>query len=37
MATGKQRAAAGNNLKKGQAAAKEKRTVANLPPKTRTE
>jgi hypothetical protein len=36
MATEKQRAAAKRNVKKAQKAAKEKRTVANLPKSTRT-
>lgn len=36
MATDKQRAAARQNIKKAQAAAKEKRTIAHLPKSTRT-
>ena len=36
MATEKQRAAARENIKKAQAAAREKRTIAHLPKKTRT-
>lgn len=36
MATEKQRAAARRNIKKAQAAAAEKRTIAHLPKKTRT-
>ena len=36
MATEKQREAARRNIKKAQAAAKEKRTVAKLPKETRT-
>jgi hypothetical protein len=36
LATEKQRAAARQNIKKAQAAAKKKRTIANLPKKTRT-
>jgi hypothetical protein len=36
MATEKQRAAARRNIKKAQAAAKKKRTIAHLPKKTRT-
>jgi hypothetical protein len=36
MATEKQREAARQNIKKAQAAAREKRTIANLPKKTRT-
>ena len=36
MATEKQRAAARKNIKKAQAAAAKKRTIANLPKKTRT-
>jgi len=36
MATEKQRAAARQNIKKAQAAAREKRTIANLPKSTRT-
>jgi hypothetical protein len=36
MATEKQRAAARQNIKKAQAAAKEKRTIAKLPSSTRT-
>lgn len=36
MATDKQRAAAKKNVKKAQAAAVEKRTIANLPKATRT-
>jgi hypothetical protein len=36
MATDKQRAAARRNIKKAQAAAKEKRTIAHLPKSTRT-
>jgi hypothetical protein len=36
MATDKQKAAARKNIKKAQSAAKEKRTVANLPKSTRT-
>ena len=35
MATRKQTQAAQRNIKKAQAAAKRKRTIANLPPKTR--
>jgi hypothetical protein len=36
MATEKQKAAARENIKKAQSAAKEKRTIANLPKSTRT-
>jgi hypothetical protein len=36
MATEKQRAAARQNIKKAQAAAKEHRTIAHLPKETRT-
>jgi hypothetical protein len=36
VATEKQRAAARRNIKKAQAAAKKKRTIAHLPKKTRT-
>jgi hypothetical protein len=36
MATEKQRAAARKNIKKAQAAAREKRTIAHLPRATRT-
>jgi hypothetical protein len=36
MATEKQRAAARKNIKKAQAAAREKRTIAKLPKSTRT-
>jgi hypothetical protein len=36
MATGKQKAAARRNIRKAAGAAKRKRTVANLPKKTRT-
>jgi len=36
MATGKQRTAAGRNIRKAAAAAKRKRTIAHLPKKTRT-
>jgi len=36
MATEKQRAAARENIKKAQHAAKEKRTIAHLPKSTRT-
>jgi hypothetical protein len=36
MATEKQRAAARKNIKKAQAAAVEKRTIAHLPESTRT-
>jgi hypothetical protein len=36
MATDKQRAAARENIKKAQAAAREKRTIAHLPKATRT-
>jgi hypothetical protein len=36
MATEKQRAAAKRNIKKAQAGAEEKRTMANLPKATRT-
>ncbi len=36
MATEKQRAAARANIKKAQSAAREKRTIAHLPKKTRT-
>ena len=36
MATDKQRAAARKNIKKAQAAAKEKRTISHLPKSTRT-
>ena len=36
MATEKQREAARRNIKKAQAAAKSKRTIANLPKSTRT-
>jgi hypothetical protein len=36
MATEKQREAARRNIKKAQAAAKEKRTIAHLPKATRT-
>jgi hypothetical protein len=36
MATSKQRAAAKKNIKKAATAAKKKRTLANLPKKTRT-
>jgi hypothetical protein len=36
MATEKQRAAARQNIKKAQAAARERRTIANLPKSTRT-
>jgi hypothetical protein len=36
MATEKQRAAARKNIKKAQQAAAKKRTLANLPKKTRT-
>lgn len=36
MATTKQRTAARRNVKKAATAAKKKRTVANLPKKTRT-
>ncbi len=37
MATQKQRAAAKRNIKKAQAAAKKKRTLANLPKSTRSD
>jgi hypothetical protein len=36
MATDKQRAAARENIKKAQTAAREKRTIAHLPKETRT-
>jgi hypothetical protein len=36
MASEKQRAAARRNIKKAQAAAKKKRTIAHLPKSTRT-
>jgi hypothetical protein len=36
MATEKQRAAARRNIKKAQAAARSKRTIAHLPEETRT-
>lgn len=36
MATDKQRAAARKNIKKAQAAAQEKRTIAHLPKSTRS-
>ncbi len=36
MATERQRAAARENIKKAQSAAKEKRTIAHLPKETRT-
>jgi len=36
MATAKQRAAARRNVKKAQAAAKQKQTLKNLPKRTRT-
>jgi hypothetical protein len=36
MATAKQKAAARKNIKKAAKAAKRKRTIANLPKKTRT-
>jgi hypothetical protein len=36
MATGKQRAAARRNIKKAATAAKKKRSLANMPAKTRT-
>jgi hypothetical protein len=36
MASHKQRAAARRNIKKAAAAARSKRTIANLPKKTRT-
>lgn len=36
MATEKQRAAARENVKKAQSAAKQKRTIAHLPKSTRT-
>jgi hypothetical protein len=36
MATKKQREAARRNIKKAQAAARKKRTIAHLPKKTRT-
>jgi hypothetical protein len=36
MSSGRQRAAAGRNIKKAAAAAKRKRTIAHLPKKTRT-
>ena len=36
MATEKQKAAARRNVKKAQAGAQEKRTLANLPKETRT-
>ena len=36
MATEKQRAAARDNIKKAQAGARSKRTIANLPKSTRT-
>jgi hypothetical protein len=36
MATEKQRAAARENIKKAQAAAKKKRTIAHLPKETRS-
>jgi ABC-type transport system involved in Fe-S cluster assembly fused permease/ATPase subunit len=36
MATEKQRAAARENIKKAQQAAREKRTISNLPKSTRT-
>jgi hypothetical protein len=36
MATGKQRGAARRNIKKAATAAKRKRTIANLPKRTRT-
>ena len=36
MATGKQRAAARRYIKKAATAAKRKRTIANLPKRTRT-
>ena len=37
MATAKQRTAAKRNVKKAQQAAKQKRTIANLPKSTRRE
>ena len=36
MATTKQRSAAKRNVKKAQAAARQKKTIANMPKKTRT-
>jgi hypothetical protein len=36
MATDKQRQAAKSNIKKAQSAAREKKTIANLPKSTRT-
>jgi len=36
MATSKQKAAARRNIKKAAAAARQKRTIAHLPKKTRT-
>ena len=36
MATEKQRAAARKNIKKAQAAAREKRTISHLPKETKT-
>jgi hypothetical protein len=36
MATAKQKTAARRNIKKASATAKKKRTIANLPKKTRT-
>lgn len=36
MATEKQRAAARQNIKKAQSAAREKKTIAHLPKETRT-
>ena len=36
MATEKQRATARENIKKAQSASKSKRTIAHLPPATRT-
>ena len=36
MATDKQRAAARENIKKAQTAARKKRTISNLPKSTRT-
>ena len=36
MATAKQKEAARENIKKAQAASKEKKTIAHLPKKTRT-
>lgn len=36
MASSKQKSAARRNIKKASAAAKRKRTIANLPKKTRT-